>query len=220
MSLSETVVVFDLDDTLYKEVDYKRSGVLSVCAEINTLYRQDLTTELLATMDEGGDIWQVACDKLKLPASAKESLLWIYRMHSPSIEMSETTRVVINNIATKAQHIAILTDGRSITQRKKIKTLGLTQFPVYISEEWSSNKPDSKRFKSVMQDFPSDQYCYIGDNATKDFFAPNQLGWLTIGLRDDGRNIHKVDINTLPGEYQPKQWIDNLAELEKLYFTW
>ena len=38
---------------------------------------------------------------------------------------------------------------RSITQRKKIKALGLEDIPLYISEEYKSEKPDRKRFKMI-----------------------------------------------------------------------
>lgn len=37
IDLARTVVVFDLDDTLYPEADYVDSGVRYVCAQINSL---------------------------------------------------------------------------------------------------------------------------------------------------------------------------------------
>lgn len=33
-------------------------------------------------------------------------------------------------------------------------------------------------------------FIYVGDNVKKDFITPNALGWKTICIKDDGRNIH------------------------------
>ncbi len=64
-----------------------------------------------------------------------------------------------------------------------------------------------------MRDMPAAEYVYVGDNPKKDFIAPNSLGWLTIGLRDDGRNIHKQDLSNLDPEQLPSLWIESLEEL-------
>jgi putative hydrolase of the HAD superfamily len=109
--------------------------------------------------------------------------------------------------------LVILTDGRSVTQRLKIEALGLTRFPVYISEEFSSEKPSSERFLKIVCKFECNKYVYIADNPQKDFLAPNSLGWHTIGLRGDQRNIHSQNIDALPEEYLPNIWIDSLSDL-------
>ena len=55
---------------------------------------------------------------------------------------------------------------------------------------------------------------YIGDNPKKDFVAPNQLNWVTVGLRDDGRNIHPQHQDGLLDDYLPMHWINCITELE------
>ena len=58
----------------------------------------------------------------------------------------------------------------------------------------------------------------MGDNLKKDFLTPNRLGWQTVCLRDDGRNIHKQDGEGVTEEMNAKIWVDRLPELAKLSF--
>jgi putative hydrolase of the HAD superfamily len=148
---------------------------------------------------------------IKLPLSVKESLLWIYRLHQPKISLDKSTKASINKLQQVAK-LVILTDGRSISQRQKIKSLELDHLPVYISEEYQSEHPDLLRFNLIMKDFPSKKYSYVGDNPRKDFIAPNKLNWNTIGLRGDGYNIHSQD-SYVTQDASPKFWINNLEEL-------
>ena len=53
------------------------------------------------------------------------------------------------------------------------------------------------------------------NNFNKDFVAPNKLGWSTIGLLDDGRNIHKQNHN-LSSEYLPKYFVKSLDDIIKI----
>ncbi|WP_368336625.1 hypothetical protein [Parabacteroides merdae] len=59
------------------------------------------------------------------------------------------------------------------------------------------------------------EFVYIGDNLRKDFITPNKLGWKTICLLDDGRNIHRQDFSC-PEEYLPNVKIHTLKELLSL----
>ena len=110
--------------------------------------------------------------------------------------------------------MAILTDGRSFTQRNKIFALGLQSFPVFISSEWSETKPSLGRFLEIQKSFKAEQYIYVGDNPSKDFIAPNELGWLSFGIQDNGRHIHDQEIEKTIIN-QPTYWISSLKDLKK-----
>lgn len=139
--LSDWVVVFDLDDTLYQESDYNLSGIKAVADELEKLYRKNIKEQLLSVCEIKGDVWGRACELLALPVLVKESFLWMYRLHEPKIELYQNVADVLKEVAASAKQVAILTDGRSITQRLKLEALGLLEYPLYISEEYSSNKP-------------------------------------------------------------------------------
>lgn len=214
IDLNETVVVLDLDDTLYKEIDYKISGIHAVCALIESVYGRSITSDLSLLQLENATDWLDAIIKLaKLPVAAKESLLWVYRLHHPKIKLSDETHLFLTKIKLLAKAILILTDGRSISQRLKLQSLEIANIPVYISEEFSSQKPDVLRFEKIMRDFPAKQFIYIGDNPKKDFIAPNKLGWQTIGLRGNEKNIYEQSCEGLPVANQPLMWINSLNQL-------
>jgi putative hydrolase of the HAD superfamily len=218
MTLDETVLVLDLDDTLYQESDYHQSGIRAVCAVLARLHNgRDSAEELLAYAANGGtDLWAEACRAYNLPDTTAASLLWTYRLHSPSIALSPGTKKMIELAKARCRAVAILTDGRSVTQRLKLTALGLSDLPSFISEEHGSEKPEQKRFAMVMEQFPAAHYIYVGDNPTKDFIAPNALGWTTIGLAARPSNIHPYDIATIPADAHPHVWI---AALEDLFDT-
>lgn len=213
--VSNLVVVLDLDDTLYKEVDYHDSGLREVCNWIEALYGKSLAGDL-ATLKHLGerDLLGSLCRLAGLPLSVKESLLWVYRLHEPRIHLDHETKEVIKLLESICK-VVVLTDGRSVSQRRKLMALGLSHLPAYISEEHGSEKPSPVRFELIMRDIPALDYVYVADNPKKDFLAPNALNWKTIGLIGDGRNIHSQDCDGLSGAQLPKKWISSIDELMK-----
>ena len=210
----DVVVVMDLDDTLYAEYDYQTSGIRAGGKVIADLYGQDITDQMLEWRDEGErDLWGRVCLLLDLPVSVKDSLLWIYRLHEPRISLDKATVDALTQISAIVKDVVILTDGRSLSQRKKLYALGLGDMRVYISEEYQSEKPDPLRFKAIMHDFPAQRYFYIGDNPKKDFIAPNAFGWNTVGIRGTIKNIHLQTTDGLPPSALPDMWINSLSDM-------
>ena len=217
-SWSDYVIVVDLDDTLYLESDYVASGKRYVYQMMQHLFScadQSILDSLFAN-EPHMDFFGSVCKSLFLPDEVKKSILWAYRLHTPDIRLALSVKNWLSCLENKCRAIAILTDGRSITQRLKIKSLQLERFPVYISEEWGTMKPDPTRFESIEKQWGDARYVYIGDNPAKDFIAPNALNWTTIGLLDQGYNIHKQNIANLPGNYLPQYWINSIIDTEKV----
>ncbi|MEZ9511775.1 HAD family hydrolase [Vibrio breoganii] len=214
-TLSDTTVVFDLDDTLYQEVDYQTSGYNSIIELCNSLYGINVDATVNQAIKAKADVLEAITKELGLPNSVKESLLWQYRLHSPQISLLESIKVKLDFIKKNAKHVAILTDGREFSQRQKLAGLGLTNWPVFISESWGETKPGEKRFKHIMQAMPAKNFVYIGDNIKKDFITPNKLGWLTVGVRDSGRNIYSQNI-AVEQSFLPKYWINTLQDLNDI----
>lgn len=209
-----TILVLDLDDTLYTEADYVLSGIKHIANLIKKTTRASIIDELLSFHQENpqSDFLEYACNIARVPLSAKETLLWSYRLHSPDIFLDKKTQNWLEKSKREYHALAILTDGRSITQRLKLESLGLIDLPIYISEEWDSIKPDKKRFLAIEERWEKKTYIYIGDNPKKDFAAPNHLGWISIGLKDKGRNTHTQNID-IPLN-TPNYWINHLFEIE------
>lgn len=207
--------VFDLDDTLFKEVEFRDSGFEFVRQEIIKLYQRDIL-DLVIRYREGysTDLFSDICRFLSLPETSKNQFIWMYRNHFPSISIDRGILSILNNLKDTTLGVAILTDGRSATQRNKIKALSLSTFPVFISEEFdNSEKPESNRFELIQSFHQNCTYVYVGDNVKKDFITPNQMGWTTIGIIDDGRNIHKQN-HSLSENYLPHIWLQSISELK------
>jgi putative hydrolase of the HAD superfamily len=218
IDLARTVVVFDLDDTLYPEADYVDSGVRYVCAQINSLYGVDCYEAIQAKrlQDPKLDWLSVACELTGLKSPVKESLLWMYRLHFPDIRLSENCSISLEKIKSAALGVAVLTDGRTVTQRFKLASLGLSHYPAYISEDYGNAKPSPDRFQAIQKDFSAEKYVYVADNIQKDFLGCKPLGWLGIGMRANDRNIY----SQLPQSYNesslPDYWVNSWEELTEI----
>lgn len=188
------VVIFDLDDTLYKEIDYLKSAYRKICE----CMKVSAYTDMIKWYHEGMDVFDNLISSYKLKVT-KDSLLKIYREHFPDIKLSDDAAELLDGLYRENVIFGMITDGRSITQRNKIKALGLDKYfdddNIIISEEFGSEKPNKKNFLYFMQKYPDAVYTYIGDNTEKDFVAPLALGWNTVCIKDDGRNIHKQEQN-------------------------
>lgn len=213
-ALNNATVVFDLDDTLYPEADYVESGIHHVCKRLLDLCGKDVEALVRGELAGGRADWlAVACEQARLPASAKESLLWMYRLHAPSIRLDPSCARVLGRIRERAKAVAVLTDGRAVTQRLKLTALGLQDWPAYISEDHGSEKPSPARFRLIEAKHPAAHYVYVGDNVKKDFLGCNPLGWISIGMRAGARNVHAQDIDGLPPAALPTHWVNNWSEL-------
>lgn len=210
--MENIVFAVDLDDTLYKELDYRRSGLIEVSRWIELISGFCVADQLEYLLLSGcDDVLGGLCQYARLPKSFKESALWVYRLHYPKISLTFETTKALEKMKELGQ-VVVLSDGRSITQRQKLNALGLQELPVYISEDYESEKPELLRFERVMVDFPAEAYVYIGDNPRKDFIAPNALGWKTICIKDDGRNVHRQTGLDLTAGQMPNYWIDQLED--------
>lgn len=217
-SLCEKVVCFDLDDTLYKEYDYLKSAFREVAVYISKYSKltvEAIYSEMITSWIEGKFPFQEICSKY-VTGITVEQCLQIYREHNPVIHLDAGIRVALTDLTENGCILGLITDGRSITQRNKIKALGLNSFfrqnHIVISEEFGSRKPSEHNFSYFMELHPNARLTYIGDNTKKDFITPNCLGWKTICLLDDGTNITKQDFS-LHDIYLPKFCVKHMQEI-------
>jgi len=222
--MSKAVVVFDLDDTLYKEIDFLKSGYRKIAEMMEKRYGFDameIYDRLLYWYGRGENAF-VNLNETYGINNPISDYLNVYRYHRPNIMLSQETIDTLDALQLKGVALAIITDGRKITQIQKIEALGLTKWInedfVFINEDPKHFKPSRFSFDRLMlhcyELFAEADlsFYYIGDNPQKDFLAPNQLGWKSVCLLDDGRNIHKQDLS-LPLEYRPQQIVKYLKEI-------
>ena len=217
------VVCFDLDDTLYKEVDFLRSAfreiaeyALSISANLN-MSADDLYEGMLDAYFSKKDAFDYLVALIGTDLD-KPTLLNLYRNHVPQIALSEGAFELLTELKNRGYEVGIITDGRSVQQRNKIKALGLdmifSEGNIIISEEFGTEKPNIDNYRYFMKQFPTvTDFIYVGDNVNKDFVAANLLGWTTICLRDNGMNIHKQNFD-VDSRYLPLQIVDTFHDWE------
>ena len=209
------VLVFDLDDTLYKEIDFLKSAYWQIANRPGVEGdAKNVFCEMMSAYYRHDNVFQCFISNF-CPHETVAHLLDIYRNHQPHISLSSDTAETLERLSSVAT-LAIITDGRSVTQRNKIAALRLNRFfpdaDILISEETRYEKPSKQPFRMLMDRYPHSSYSYIGDNTSKDFIAPNKLGWDTICLKDNGQNIHPQDFG-LPIIFRPQRIVDSLSEL-------
>lgn len=190
------LVVLDVDDTLYLERDYVRSGFAAVGAHIAaTTGLTGLGEKAWQLFEAGtrGNIFDLVLADARddVASLTVADLVRVYREHRPSIELTADSQ---RFIAAVAEHgpIAVITDGPAASQRAKLAALGADTFAAEIivtserGPDWT--KPSPLAFEYLQKRFgATPQACtYYGDNPHKDFIAPKALGWHGVRIRRPG----------------------------------
>lgn len=212
---SMKVICFDLDDTLQKEINYLYMAYRHIAEVLWGDNWEQYYKNMLSWYEAKENVFEKIC--AMCPSVELGGLLSMYRYEIQNQVLPSTVEEVLQFLKDAGCKLGLITDGRELTQNNKIKALGLDRYfdkdMIIISETFGSEKPCEKNYLYFMQKLPEcKDFTYVGDNPKKDFVAANRLGWNTVCLLDDGRNIHKQDFN-LAEEYLPKMKINSLKEL-------
>ncbi len=209
-------VIFDLDDTLYSEQEYVRSGFKAVSAYLDGAYEEKLWNFFCAG--------KPAVDALLQELGREEekaAALNAYRQHMPEIRLRDGAAELIRRLKAEGRKVGIITDGRPEGQRNKLQVLGLEEMAddVIITDELGGpqfRKPCDIAFRILQTRWQLDpaDIVYVGDNIKKDFQAPRQLGMKTIWLRSGDGLYDKAEAEKLL--LQPERVCRTFEELGKM----
>lgn len=216
--------VTDLDDTLYNEIDYVRSGYRAIGRELERagMMACDDAVKVIADAANtatGFDnlsalLWE------KHPGNSYD-VKWMvdtYRFHYPDIKLRADALEMLEQLKMQGVTIGLITDGRAATQRAKIKALGIERFidekNIIISGETGYDKTFREPFDLIASRNPGEtMFLYLGDNPAKDFRWPNAMGWETVEILDGaGIHIHSQRID-VPPEYRARHTIAHLTDV-------
>jgi putative hydrolase of the HAD superfamily len=212
---SRTFFLFDLDDTLYNEIDFLISGYKRIAAETDPASADDLFRMMLDTYRSGNNTFKAVIEKYPGKNLTIEKLLHLYRNHIPDIVLRDGVLDMFGNIKKRQGRIGLITNGRSITQRNKINALGISLFidEIMISEESGFEKPDVRIYDYFGQKYPGFRFLMFGDNVRIDFVTPRKLNWYCIGIKDI-RNIHAGDQNNTGPDFLPHEFINSFGDIK------
>jgi putative hydrolase of the HAD superfamily len=203
-----TTVIFDLDDTLYSEVDYCKSGFAAVAAYLATRPGYPTHSQLYDafwqqfTAGNYGYAFNAVLSQFNLLCNQPviDELISVYRNHKPTLALPSASKAILDLLSHKYD-LALLTDGFLPAQRFKVEALGIGHYfrCIVYTEELGRDfwKPSPAGFVKIISTLAAEpKACvYIADNLVKDFIAPNKLGFKTVHLRTPDA-IHKF---TAPG---------------------
>ena len=224
-----TTVVFDLDDTLYNETDYCKSGFLAVSDYLsqkppypdkNRLF-EAFWSQFMA--GQHNYLFDTVLATLNLPCEPAliQELVTVYRNHSPIIKLPDSSKRLLDSLKSKYD-LALLTDGFMPAQKLKVQALGIeSYFKCIIYTELLGRqywKPSTVGFEKLIAEMraAAENCVYLGDNPVKDFLPGNKLGFKTVQLRCPS------SIHNLPAPEdaaKPQYIIDSLDQLEELLTT-
>jgi putative hydrolase of the HAD superfamily len=198
-------VVLDVDDTLYLERDYVRSGFEAV---------GDWCRDEWGVHDVGERAWELFLGGRRrttladaLAASGKRTtdaelqrVVDVYRSHAPRIAAADDAREFLLRHVGQVR-LGVITDGPAVSQRAKCHALGLDQIadPIVITADLGTAKPDLSVYRLVEDRWAlyGAEMVYVADNPAKDFHAPIELGWHSVRVRRGG-SLH-FDVATPEG---------------------
>ena len=219
------LVVFDIDDTLYLERDYVRSGFTAVGDAARTqLGVADLGERAWAAFEAGtrGRILDEALSACgaRADTAVVSQLVETYRSHAPGIELLPDVLAWLDGRRADVA-LAVVTDGPLASQRAKAEALGLAGWadPIVFTEELGpgSGKPHPATFALVeaATGVTGAACAYVADNPTKDFAGPRSRGWRPVRVRRDG-GLHAA----LAGGDDVDAEVTGFAELAEALGWW
>jgi putative hydrolase of the HAD superfamily len=189
------VIVLDLDDTLFPEHDYVRSGFEAVDHLIrlsfgSTGFLQHAWSFFIAGYRR--KIFDAALERMHLPVERNviSGMVAVYRSHIPCISLFSDAESFLDRHFCKYP-LCILSDGALSSQFHKYNALNLDRWceaqvftDLFGKDTW---KPAAEGYQKVESKFPqATHFTYIADNPIKDFITARRRGWSTIRIRRKG----------------------------------
>ena len=213
--MNDRVLVLDLDDTLYEELSFVRSGFRAVAAWGEDRYGLDRDVsyarlmELLETEGRGRvfDAWLDGRGSVRRAVD-------VYRRHTPDLALHPSAERVLTRYRDAA--VYIVTDGHKGVQARKVGALGLWDRVrrVYLTGRYghARAKPSHYCFELIAhrERVPMAALIHVADDPSKDFVGLDPLGVTTVRVLT-GRHAtvtaapgaeaqHRIpDLDALPG---------------------
>lgn len=212
------IVAFDLDDTLYPEETFVRSGFRAVARLLEERWG--------VSADEA---FAVMCDSLQRRGRGTQfddavahfgldgrqsvrELVKAYRHHRPSIELPAESREALE--ALRPRPLYVVTDGHQVVQQSKIDALGIAPYleHAYLTHRYGvgNRKPSTRVFELMMrrERCRAEDIVYVGDDPSKDFRGIRPLGVHTIRV---GTGRHATAV--VPADEDAERRVASIAEV-------
>ena len=205
------VLVFDLDDTLYLERDYVRSGLEAAAALVAPSQRDRVLRACFDAFErmhpfddareEGAkrpfdaarvfDLALARCGLARdgaLPGELGEA----YRLHRPVIRLSEDAARFLAWLP-RTVPTGLVSDGPPAAEARKLQALGLLERfdHVVLTGSYGTlfRPPHPRAFAEMEVRFgrTGRSLVFVADDPVRDFVTPRARGWMTVAIDRPGR---------------------------------
>jgi len=189
------VVAFDLDNTLYDETQYFDAAFAVVAPYVASLTEKcaaEIEARLVAIVQAKGRhyhrLFTDVLEEYRLPVERHlPEVLARFRGIRPRLALFAGARALLDDLRARYR-LGLITSGMQAVQENKVALLGIGDCfdRVVYSSTLPENKPSALPFRHCLESFGvvPGRAAYVGDNPLHDFHGPNQLGMLTIRVRN------------------------------------
>jgi putative hydrolase of the HAD superfamily len=193
--MRRTAIVFDLDDTLYRERRYALSGFAAAAHWASATFAlpaAPVFSELVAALKRGdrARACQHVCARFGLNQAEVPRFVDVIRQHQPRLRLSRRVRSTLVTLAA-GRPTAILTNGRRSVQARKVDALGVASLvdSVLFAVDHGSGagKPDPGAFLAVcarLRVEPS-ACIFVGNDPVADIGGARAVGMMTVRVGTD-----------------------------------
>jgi putative hydrolase of the HAD superfamily len=199
-------LIFDLDDTLYREADYLASGFMAVADHLSAIHgspREEIHATMMDACLRRGRraAMDAAMERYLVPGLEISELVEVYRRHMPRIELFPGYAGLLRDFRARYR-LGIVTDGTPEVQKNKCSALGLEAAVDHIIYTWEfardREKPHPFPFLQML-DFlrakPEEALC-IGDSLEKDIRGARAAGMRCVRVQPipiSSDSLHEED---------------------------
>lgn len=186
-------LILDMDETLYPERQFIRSGFNAVASEVHARYgvpERDARATLMMALRRGSRsrALQLLCLEYDLPPAIVPDLVDVIRSHEPALRLPAASVDLLVRARAQGWRVGVLTNGTPDVQARKALALGLDAHvdTIVYAAEWGSGrgKPERDAFDVVRDRLgtaPADSVV-VGDDPWCDIFGGRNAGLHTILL--------------------------------------
>ena len=209
-------LIFDMDNTLYDERQYVRSGFRAVSeymAEKFKMDKDEMFSLFLSIFSKQGrgEVFNTALEEFDMKKEETiQEMISVYRNHSPTITVFKDTNNTLSKLKQK-HHLGLITDGVKKVQEIKVEALKIASFFEVITYAIDYGGKNNAVFLTTLEKLKTNptNSVYIDDNPTKTFAIAKNLGIYTIRIRKgENKNIENAD-----EQCKPDFEIKNLEEI-------
>jgi len=222
--LNYKLIIFDLDNTLFDEVDYYSATFREISKIISQKFKirneEQIFQEILNEFQSKGSLFPNFFDYIRKMYNLSENYHQIFygiqKTVKVELNLYDDAVYILDWLKKKEFSLALITNGTIEIQKNKIDLLNLKNKFHYIciARELGEEKPSTIPYKQTLKIFniKGDQAIYVGDNPYIDFQGSKELNIMNIRLlRGEFMNL---DINNDLVDYFIKDYFE-LKEIIK-----